>query len=95
MGLLSMPTTFENKFNFTACLCLLRTNSWLHVVSLNLLLALKPRFDVSHLSSPRYTSLFENSSVLNDVWSMIYWVMSSAVAIAEANCAGFCILRVR
>lgn len=65
------------------------------MVSLTLLLALKPRFDLSGLSTPRYISLFKNGSILNDVWSMIYWVMSSATAISDANSAECYVPRVR
>lgn len=65
------------------------------MVSLDLLLALKPRFDLSGLSIPRYISLYRNGSILNDVWSTIYWVMSSAAAIVDANSAECCVLRVR
>ena len=57
------------------------------MVSLNLLLALKLRFDLSGPSSQRYASLFKNGSILNDVQSTIYGVMSSAAAIVDANFA--------
>lgn len=65
------------------------------MVSLNLLLALKPGFDLSGLSIPGYIPLYRNGSIWSDVWSTIYRVMPSATAIVDANSAECCALRLR